>query len=137
MPTLDWKSVELNKRTQLTAQILNLTQEYLWIVSIIAITLIGLLGLTVVGDENISSWHSWGKQAGSGLIGGAITLCFARMAYVAWRDFDIVRLQKHIIDASAASDTQANEVKAAEETISSIKSAGLRKIEIKAPTAWQ
>ena len=137
MPTLEWKSLELEKRTQLTTRIVDLSREYGWIIAINAAVLASLVALTVVGKAEVrATWPSWLRQIMSGAIGGGAALCVARMAYVVWRDLDIVNLQKHLIDTSAARDAEAIETKASTDKIAAIRSAGLRKIGVAEPKSW-
>jgi Flp pilus assembly pilin Flp len=137
MPSLEWKSLDLAKRTELTSQIVNLSREYGWIVALNASGLVGLVTLTVVGKTEVqSSWPSLAQHVTAGCIGGVAALCVARMGYVVWRDLDIVSLQKHLIDASAARDADESENKAANAKIADIRAAGLRKVTTDTPKAW-
>ncbi len=137
MPSLEWKGLDLQKRTELTTRIVDLSVEYGWIVTTNAVMLVGLVGLTVVGNKDgVALWPAWVQRIASGAIGAGVALCFARMAYVIWRDLDIVKLQKQLIDASAARDAREIEVKAASDKIADIRSAGLRKIGSPESKGW-
>lgn len=136
MPTLEWKSLEPVERQALTGMIVALSGEYALIVLVDALALCGLVALTVVGRSEIGHWSNNAQCLVSGLIGALIALSIARMAYVIWRDFDIVKLQKHLIDTSAQSEAVASQAKASNEKISDIRSAGLRKIASQEPKAW-
>ena len=137
MPTLEWKSLDLENRTKLTSQIVDLSKEYGWIVAINASALAGFVALTVIGKQEIQMfWPVTAHKIVAGAIGGTIGLCVARMGYVVWRDLDIVKLQKHLIDVSAARDVAALETKAASDNIADIKAAGLRKVAGFSPKAW-
>jgi hypothetical protein len=65
-----------------------------------------------------------------------MALSVARMAYVIWRDYDVVKLQKYLIDASAARDASELETRASAEKIANIRSAGLRSIAPGEPKPW-
>lgn len=137
MPTLEWKSLDLEKRTELTGKIVDLSREYGWIVALNAAALAGLVTLSVIGKADVQGrWPTWAQQVVAGLIGGGGALCVARMAYVVWRDLDIVKLQKTLIDASAARDAGELETKAASDKIADIRAAGLKKIAGSKPSAW-
>ena len=58
------------------------------------------------------------------------------MAYVVWRDIDIVRLQKHLIDGAASREANEREGVLADKKLASIRGAGVRPIEVKPPKAW-
>jgi hypothetical protein len=133
MPTLDWKSLEVNERKVLTQKIVELTREYMTVLSVHAVTLIVLLVLAV---NKATPFSSVTQKAIVAIAGGLIALCATRMGYIVWRDYDIVRLQKKLIDDSA--DREAIE-KASEEAVSkvtSIRGAGLRGASRAEPSAW-
>ncbi len=137
MPSLEWKSVEPNERQVLTTQIVSLAKEYASLIAINATVLLGLVALTAVGRDDVAAiWPQWVQRLTSGLIGALGTLCIARMAYVIWRDIDVVSLQKRLIDGVATDEMIAFETKSADDKIASIKASGLRRVEISAPKAW-
>lgn len=123
MPTLDWKSLEARERKILTEKIVALTREYMFVLFLQAVTLISLLGLALV-DADALSWV-WQKVA-LAIVGALVGLSFARMAYIVWRDFDIVRLQKKLIDDSADREALEKASKEALDKVSNIRAAGLR-----------
>jgi hypothetical protein len=58
MPTLDWKSLETSDRKLLTQRIVELTREYLFVLSVQALTLVVLLTLAVKDVNAISlTWQ--------------------------------------------------------------------------------
>jgi hypothetical protein len=133
MPTLDWKSLDTNERKILTQKIVELTREYVVVLLVQAVTLIALLAIAV---NNAAALSSVAQRAVLAAAGGLIGLCAARMAYIVWRDYDIVRLQKKLIDDSA--DREAVE-KASQEALSkvtSIRASGLRGGARAEPSAW-
>lgn len=137
IPALEWKSVDPNQRKQLTSQIVALSEEYGRIIAINTAVLAGLLALTVVGkDEVAARWPLWTQHLAAGAIGGAGALCVARMVYVVWRDIDVVRLQKRLIDDAASQELAEQQSKLANDKIESIRAAGIRKVEVPAPKAW-
>lgn len=136
MPTLEWKSLDPGKRKELTASIVGLTTEYGWIIGINAISLAGLVTLTVIGITDAKLWPVSIQQMVSGSVGGFIALCAARMTYVVWRDIDIVRLQKYLIDGTAEKESAEVEAALADEKVAEIKSAKIRRVPIEQPRAW-
>jgi hypothetical protein len=128
MPTLDWKSLDSGQRGRLTAKIVELTLEYVVILAANAILLIGLVSLTVIGKADIAArWLPITERLVSAGIGGLIALCLARMTYVVWRDYDVVRLQKAVIDAASLKEDQELQTKASVEKVTAMRGAGLRK----------
>lgn len=136
MPTLDWKTLELAERKRVTAAIQALTLEYVVIVGINAAVLALAMTCSVYEDEY---WLAFPPIIGGLLSAGwgfLVTLACARMAYVVWRDYDVVRLQKTLIDAAGEREEIEKQAKRAAENIVEMQSAGLRKVEVRAPRAW-
>lgn len=136
MPTLEWKSLDPGKRKDLTASIVSVTTEYGWIIGINASALAGLVTLSVIGATDVAAWPQWLQRVMSGAVGGVVALCAARMAYVVWRDIDIVRLQKRLIDGAAARESDERERAIADEKVARIRGANVRPVEVKPPKAW-
>jgi hypothetical protein len=134
MPSLEWKNLEPEKRSRLTAKIVALSRDYVWIVSINGLTLLLLVTLLVVGrDEVAKNILPLGQKLVSAAIGGLFFLCVARVGYVVWRDCDIMELQKELIDKAAVGELQLLESKSANDKITAMKSAGLRRVENSPP----
>lgn len=140
MPTIDWKGVELERREKLTSEIVELAGEYLGVIAIIAALLVLLLVTTIAGEAwwllKAPVWVTWVHRADSGLIVGLLALTLMRMGYVAWRDFDVVRMQKAAVDQAAKAEDLAKQVAAAEKKTATIQSAGLRPQPTAKPQAW-
>ena len=136
MPTLEWKSLDPDKRMDLTASIVVVTTEYGWIIGINAVALIGLVTLSVIGVDIAGLWPDVARRSVAGVVGGLVTLCAARMTYVVWRDIDIVRLQKRLIDGAASKESEERELALADEKVARIRGANVRPVEVKPPKAW-
>lgn len=136
MPTLEWKSLDPEKRKDLTASIVSVTTEYGWIIGINAAALAGLVALSAIGIADAAVWPENVRRAVAGTVGGFAALCTARMAYVVWRDIDIVRLQKRLIDGAASREADEQERALADSKVASIRAANVRPVEIKPPKAW-
>lgn len=136
MPSLEWKSLDPEKRKELTSSIVSLTAEYGWIIGINAAALLGLVTLSVVGSDEAALWPEVGRRIAASVIGGALALCAARMGYVVWRDIDIVRLQKRLIDGAADKEALEREVAAADQKVMEFKSANVRRVPVEQPKAW-
>jgi len=136
VPSLEWKSLDPTKRKDLTASILNVTTEYGWIIGLNATALACLITLTAIGHGDAAQWPLWIRRSVSGGFGALIALCTARMAYVVWRDIDIVRLQKRLIDEAANKEEVERQRAVAEERVSNIRSANVRPVEVPPPKAW-
>lgn len=135
MPTLDWKSLEPRGRKTLTAKIVKLQQEYLSILGI-NVALVGtLIYLVVVTPPATALWPEWVRRSVSGGLAGGMVLALARMALVVWRDYDIVRLQKLLIDTAADKEFQAAQEATAAVALGSMRG-GLRPLEPTKVSDW-
>lgn len=135
MPTLDWQSLEASERKVLTQRVLELSREYMSVLALQLVTLLILLTLSMVKQKTFYGW-SGGPVVILGALGALIGLCISRMGYIVWRDTDIVRLQKKLIDDSA--DRQAIE-KASQDaltTVNAIRSSGLKDPSKPEITSW-
>lgn len=76
----------------------------------------------------------------SGVIGLALAHVLVRTSYVVWRDYEIVRLQKAVIDTStAAAEAKAHkeeQERLADEKRASMAKAGLRSVSQAVPRPW-
>lgn len=137
MPTLEWKSLDPERRAELTRKIVDVSREYIWIVAIQAVSLVGLVTMNVVGADTVQAdWPSWAQRMASGTIGGLAGLCIARMAYVIWRDYDIVGLQKRLIDGTAEKEAVEKQAQLSELKFLDIRAAGLRGVGVAKPKEW-
>jgi hypothetical protein len=125
MPTLDWKGLDVNDRKMLTQKIVELTREYMVVLSAQAVTLIVLLVLATKEPTALSSPTQKGIMA---LAGALVALCGARMAYIVWRDYDIVRIQKKLIDDSADREAVDKASQDALSKVASIRASGLPRV---------
>lgn len=134
MPSLDWKSIEPQKRSRLTAAIFDVTKEYAQIAALNAVLLVALVSLVMFGKTYVSCTWSVSIQAFvSSLIGAGLTASLGRMCYVVWRDVDIVRLQKNLIDDAAIAELSAIDLAEAERRSKSMQTASIRSERIPDP----
>ena len=138
MPSIDWKSIEPETRKRLTKQMLAITGEYVVILAIAATLMTILVTLQVMTLKTIeATWLAATQKATSACIGCLISLSVVRMSYVVWRDYDIVRTQRTVLDAAADADQLASEQKVADRKIAAIKGSGLRSVPRPDPTSWE
>lgn len=147
MPAIDWKILDRDPRERLTADVVALAEEYLWFLAVIGVVILIVLTLIVVGRQEIfgvatgppdptKAWH-WGwRRASAGFLGVAGAFVCIRMGYLVWRDLDIIRLQKHVIDLAAAQAHQVEQDMLAIEKRASMERANLRSVPPPAPKNW-
>ncbi|OJX78578.1 hypothetical protein [Magnetospirillum sp. 64-120] len=136
MPSLEWKNLEVSERKKLTASVVAVTREYLIILVAHGAAIVALIVAVMVGKNGLTTSHL-AETASASVIGGLFTLCVARMGYVVWRDYDIVRLQKQLIDLTGEREASEKAVKMAEAKVSEIKTAGLRSANIPEAKTWE
>lgn len=134
MPTLEWKSLEPNERKVLTQKVVELSREYMVVLAVQGVTLIFLL---VIAANKSAALDPSTQRILVTAVSGLLALCVARMSYIVWRDYDIVRLQKKLIDESAdrESVTKASDEAAAK--LTAIRGAGLRGGTVIEPGSWK
>lgn len=137
MPTLDWKSLAIGERKNLTKAIVDLTKEYASIVAINGVLLLLVVGLITAGPTGVASLLPNVRVAISALVGFLSALCIARMSYVVWRDFDIVRLQRKLLDDSGDREVVEAERQLAAKKMTEMASSGLRRQPPAEPKAWE
>lgn len=124
MPTLDWKSLKPEERKSLTSKIVELAREYL---VVLAVHFLALSFLVVIAaSKSVCKLSENAQIALMAVAGGLIALCIVRMAYIVWRDYDIVSLQKKLIDDSADKDALSEASQAAAEKVANMRSAAKR-----------
>lgn len=143
MPTLDWKSLEHGALTRLTSRIVEISREYLEIIGVLSTLLATLVTLTAVGRDLLvgtataTGWPDFSQKAISAIIGGLTALSVFRMGYVLWRDYDIVRLQKEIIDSASQKTELLRQSAVATEKVTNIRGAALRPVSSADPKPWE
>lgn len=123
MPTLDWKSLNPDERKSLTAKIVELSKEYIVVLFAHVVTLVALV--VIAANKTVSTLKPMEKSILLAFTGGLIALCAVRMAYIVWRDYDIVKLQKKLIDESADRDALAAAQAEATAKVAAMRSSGL------------
>jgi len=136
MPTLDWKPLTVAERKKLSGAVLDLTAEYAFIVCLNATALIVMVIGSVYDTDYWIAFPDWMGRALSGAIGALLALVGARMGYVVWRDFDVVRLQKTLIDQAGEREEQERQAKVATQAIETMRTANLRPAPTPPPSAW-
>lgn len=106
MPTIDWSKVDPEDRSHLVGAIKRLAREYGVTLIVVGVTLALFLILDRTGGETplaklLASAPSYVPLAISAVSGGVISFVLIRIAYVIWRDIDIVDLQAGVISQAA------------------------------------
>lgn len=127
MPGIDWTSLSATERTDLTRALVDVARDYLGVLLVLAIGMAALVLLTLFAPEAKSLNDAIGGRLLSGALGATIALCFARMGTVVWRDYDIIVLQKRVLDgATAAAATKAAGA-VADEKVATMRSTGMKR----------
>lgn len=123
MPSLDWKSIDPEDRKGITERIEQLTWDYVIGLAITAGSILYLMVLLGIGPQDFSNFT---ERSRSYLVGGFAMISASSliwMGYVVWRDFDIVRLQRAILDEASDKEFVESQSKQAEEKLAAVKSA--------------
>lgn len=121
MPTLDWKTLEPAGRKRLTGKIVDLQKDYLSLLAINAVLVAILIALVIATPLSTAAWPAWLQKSIASILCGGMILVVARMGIVVWRDYDIVTLQKVLIDAAADKEELDSASAEAQKTISSMR----------------
>ncbi|NEV79143.1 hypothetical protein DYI24_19095 [Rhodopseudomonas sp. BR0C11] len=135
MPTLDWQSLEPAERKVLTYRVLELSREYMSVLALQFLTLFVLLALSLIKEKTFTGWAN-GPTVVLAFVGSLLGLCLSRMGYIVWRDTDIVRLQKKLIDESADRQAIDKASKEALETVNTIRSSALKETSKPEVVSW-
>ncbi|MDP9560858.1 UNVERIFIED_ORG: hypothetical protein J2740_002047 [Rhizobium nepotum] len=126
LPTLEWKSLTPEQRIKITSAVLGLAKDYV-IGLILTFTSIALLViLSAVTPEEIMAFSKGYRIAAIFSFSASLLFSLIWMAYVIWRDYDIVRLQKTIIDAAADRETRESNNQEALKKREAMKASGLK-----------
>lgn len=139
MPTLDWKSIPLDKRKKLSQAVYEVSKEYLGVLVLSGVSLCTVLVLTGAGITTFICWPAWVRTFAGVALGFSLALTVTRMAYVVWRDLDIVLLQKTIVDELVTAPTRPvppEEVERSRDLHKSMKSAALSGGKVPVRRGW-
>lgn len=119
VPSLDWKSVDVQPIKNLLDRLEEVSKVYIVVVFTTLISIIFLISILYL--EKISfSYKSYFVNSISTAFGALLGLLISRMAYVVWLDLDIVRLQRAVILSAAETDSQKKQKAIAEEKIKTV-----------------
>ena len=104
MPALDWKSIDPKRRKDVTNSIYRVSREYAGLLVVIGFLLLLFILLSALGPQGVCELAGPFKRALAGLAGFLACFVVLRTGYVIWRDLDIVKLQKHVIDEAATKE---------------------------------
>lgn len=136
MPTLDWKSVPLESRKNLTKDLVEVSREYAGLLLLLILLVIVNVVLIGIGSRAMCLWPPLRMSLVSSAVGFAFGLTFARMAYVVWRDLDIIALQKTVIDDMAQLEERAANAASAQEKLRQMKEASTGGVEHPSVHDW-
>lgn len=124
MPTLDWKSVPVEKRKALTGQLLDVSREYAGLLALLMLLLVLAVSIGSTSVWLASIDQKWSRIV-SAIVGFLVMLSMLRFGYVVWRDLDIVSLQKAVIDEMADQERAAKNVGIASAKLEQMRQANL------------
>ena len=126
MPTLDWKTVTPANRKKLTSSVVSLAKDYLVGLILAFSTILMIMILTSMTAVDVKALPVLVQQCLVGTFIGLALLSTVWMGYVIWRDYDIVQLQKRVIDEAAENEEFDQNRKLADTRILEAQSSNLR-----------
>lgn len=124
MPTLDWKTVPIEKRKLLTGQLVDVSREYAGLLALLMLLLIMAFSIGSTSVWLASLDEVWGRMV-SAVTGFLVVLSILRFGYVVWRDLDIVSLQKVVIDEMADQERAVKNAEIASAKLQQMRQANL------------
>lgn len=114
LPAIDWSKVDAEMRGELVLKMRDLSVGYGITLAQIGVVLVGLLLAERAKFPIALGFDFYDvpvavRQAGSALAGACITFIFARVAYVVWRDIDIVEFQSEVVTAAAFAEIKGRQ----------------------------
>lgn len=109
MPTLDWKSIPIDSRKNLTSHLVSVSYEYAKALVVVFLLLGAVIFVTGLRTPLAEVLVYRNFEVRAAIVGFMIGLAMFRMSRVIWRDLDIVRLQKGIIDLMTDTEKTALE----------------------------
>lgn len=126
MPALDWKTITPPSRKKLTSSVVNLAKDYLVGLILAFCTILMIMVLTSMTVTDVKALPVLVQQCLVGVFTGFALLSVVWMGYVIWRDYDIVQLQKRVIDEAAEYEELEQSKKLADARILEAQSTNLR-----------
>ncbi len=137
MPTLDWKSLTGSDRKRITSAIEGLSLEYIGVLAINAFAILMLIVASGLGPKDAIALPSQLQSIFVAAFVGTVLLAVYRMAYVVWRDYDIIKLQRKLIDDAVDRETNDLEKKEAENRLAEMRSANLKAPALSPVQPWE
>lgn len=122
VPSLDWKSVDVDPVKNLLDRLEEVAKVYIVVVATTLISILMIISVLYL-DQLEFKYKSLAINITSSAFGALLGLLISRMTYVVWLDYDIVRLQRAVILSAAESDEAKKQAKIAEEKLKSITGA--------------
>lgn len=125
MPTIDWKVLTAEERQRITGRMVSIAGDYVVGLGFSICSLTMLVCLLAIGVDTaviLPRWLQIGTVASFILI---LTNSIVWMGYVIWRDYDIMILQKEVIEAGAKREQIEKDTQAAAEKTAVMKASAV------------
>jgi hypothetical protein len=134
-PTLEWKSLKPHQRKELTLAVLLLAKDYVLGLVLTFTSIVLLVLISAVGAKDAATLGEMWQWKFLFLFTLSLCLSVTWMGYLVWRDYDIVRLQKTIIDDAADRELAEINQQEAEKKKSAMKAAAVSALPV-STTEW-
>ena len=126
IPTVDWKSVDIEHTKELLNRLESAAKDYVALIFLIFLSIIILLFL-LFSKNYVYQNQEFIEKIISTVFGFLFGLLLSRMGYVVWLDLDIVRLQKAVLISSAEAEDGKKQTLTANEKIDKMNTNRLKK----------
>ncbi|MFS8143733.1 hypothetical protein [Rhizobium sp. BR 249] len=125
MPTIDWKSLTGEERNRIAERMVAIAGDYVVGLGFSGCSIATLVCLVALGPQQATSLS---REMQVGIVSwfifslGASTVW---MGYVIWRDYDIMLLQKQVIEEATLREQRERDIQAAKEKSAAMKASSV------------
>ena len=127
VPSVDWKSVDVDATKRLLNRLEDVARVYILIVAATLLSVVTLLVILYIDKTSLTNKGSYISIL-SAVFGGIFGLIVSRMTFVVWLDYDIVRLQKAVILSAAEAEERQKQGKVADDKLQSMNNARITQL---------
>lgn len=100
---------------------MEIAKDYVAALIFTSAAIVTLIFLSATGKEDFLCLVPLARHALAGFFYGCLVLSLTWMGYVVWRDLDIIRLQRHLIDQAADREKKETSIANAEKVAAAMR----------------
>jgi hypothetical protein len=125
LPSIDWKALSSSERTNLTDRMVSIARDYLFGLFASSCSIATLICLAALSQQQATCLPGWVQSLIAAWFVFIIGISIVWMGYVVWRDYDIVLLQKQVLDNMSAREEQEKILQQAKDKSAAMKAASV------------